>query len=245
MLEYLIKNGSEKVADNARDHIYEMKALKNFQHIDEKGKDQGLNGIATDYLLQIVRNRADEILILLNNPDKIKDERVKARENKGKYGAVSSTSGSYSNTGSHSNTSRYGGYGSDSIPSATTYENHTKAAESYTPKAEISKATIVVSSEKAPVQDLLDLSGGDDEWSDFSSAAANNYTQKATQLMMASFDNSIQATTLPKTNTIQSNTSAFQSTMPNANMQPNQHKFQIPAISNQQYQAPVFQIACI
>ncbi len=45
LLEYLIKNGSERVVDNARDHIYELKALKSFFYVDEKGKDQGINGI--------------------------------------------------------------------------------------------------------------------------------------------------------------------------------------------------------
>jgi epsin len=43
-LEYLIKNGSERVIDYARDHVYELKALKNFNYVDEKGKDQGING---------------------------------------------------------------------------------------------------------------------------------------------------------------------------------------------------------
>lgn len=43
LLEYLIKNGSDKVADYARDHQFELKALAYFQCTDEKGKDQGIN----------------------------------------------------------------------------------------------------------------------------------------------------------------------------------------------------------
>jgi epsin len=31
LLEYLIKNGSERVVDNAKDHIYELKTLTRFQ----------------------------------------------------------------------------------------------------------------------------------------------------------------------------------------------------------------------
>jgi hypothetical protein len=58
LLEYLIKNGSERVIDNARDHIYELKALKNFNYVDEKGKDQGINGKSssiTRYNLKVTK----------------------------------------------------------------------------------------------------------------------------------------------------------------------------------------------
>lgn len=44
LLEYLIKNGSDKVVDHAKDQTYHLKSLKNYHHIDEKGKDQGING---------------------------------------------------------------------------------------------------------------------------------------------------------------------------------------------------------
>lgn len=61
LLEYLIKNGSEKVIDAARSHLYELKALSNFAYVDEKMKDQGVN----------VRMRAKEILDLLGNDEKV------------------------------------------------------------------------------------------------------------------------------------------------------------------------------
>ena len=44
LLEYCIKHGSEKVISYANEHLYDLKALKNFHHIDSKGKDQGING---------------------------------------------------------------------------------------------------------------------------------------------------------------------------------------------------------
>lgn len=40
LIDYLIRNGSEKVIDSAKEHTYELKALKSFLHIDDKGKDQ-------------------------------------------------------------------------------------------------------------------------------------------------------------------------------------------------------------
>lgn len=39
-----MKHGSERVVDDARAHISTIKMLRNFHYIDEKGKDQGING---------------------------------------------------------------------------------------------------------------------------------------------------------------------------------------------------------
>lgn len=44
LLEYLVKHGSERVVDDARSHVSTIKMLRNFQYIDEKSKDQGING---------------------------------------------------------------------------------------------------------------------------------------------------------------------------------------------------------
>ena len=44
LLEYLIKHGSERVVDDARSHLSTLKMLRSFHYIDEKGKDQGING---------------------------------------------------------------------------------------------------------------------------------------------------------------------------------------------------------
>lgn len=44
LLEYLVKHGSERVVDDARSHVSTIKMLRSFHYIDEKGKDQGING---------------------------------------------------------------------------------------------------------------------------------------------------------------------------------------------------------
>ncbi|KAJ8453499.1 hypothetical protein ONZ45_g19693 [Pleurotus djamor] len=44
LLEYIIKHGSERVVDDARSHVSTIKMLRNFHYIDEKGKDEGING---------------------------------------------------------------------------------------------------------------------------------------------------------------------------------------------------------
>lgn len=46
LLEYLIKHGSERVVDDARSHISTLKMLRNFHYIDDKGKDEGQNGMS-------------------------------------------------------------------------------------------------------------------------------------------------------------------------------------------------------
>lgn len=100
LLEYLVKNGSERVVDDARSHIATIKMLRNFYYVDEKGKDQGLN----------VRNRSRELVELLSDVEKIRTERRKAKTNKHKYTGVGNDPMSFSSGGS-----RYGGFGSDSL----------------------------------------------------------------------------------------------------------------------------------
>ena len=45
LLHHLVRYGSERVVESAREHIYDMKALERFEFIDNKGKDQGINGM--------------------------------------------------------------------------------------------------------------------------------------------------------------------------------------------------------
>ena len=44
-MEYLIKNGSERVVSNCHENIYVIRALQKFIYVDPNGKDQGINGI--------------------------------------------------------------------------------------------------------------------------------------------------------------------------------------------------------
>jgi hypothetical protein len=104
LIEYLIKNGSEKVAGNVQDHVNDVRSLQNYQFVDEKGKDQGIN----------VRHRAKEIIELINDDTRLKDERQKALTNRNKYTGVSSQESRYGGFGSES-VNKYSGFGSDSV----------------------------------------------------------------------------------------------------------------------------------
>ncbi|KAJ2726359.1 Epsin-3, clathrin recruitment and traffic between the Golgi and endosome [Coemansia sp. Benny D115] len=104
LLEYLVKNGSERVVDEVQSHITLVKMLKNFHHIDASGKDQGIN----------VRQRSKELVDLVQDKDRLRDERRKAKENLNKYGGFSGGAGQ-SSFGNTTGSNRYTGFGSDSI----------------------------------------------------------------------------------------------------------------------------------
>ncbi|ODV95693.1 hypothetical protein PACTADRAFT_50379 [Pachysolen tannophilus NRRL Y-2460] len=78
LLEYLVKNGSERFVDDARANISIVQMLKSFHYIDSQGRDQGIN----------VRNRTKQLLQLLNDENIIRQERKKARDNAKKFAGV-------------------------------------------------------------------------------------------------------------------------------------------------------------
>ncbi|QBM89947.1 epsin [Metschnikowia aff. pulcherrima] len=80
LVEYLIKNGLERIIDDIRANISLIQMLKSFHYIDSKGRDQGIN----------VRNRSKNLVALLNDDALIRLERKKARANSKKFGGVSS-----------------------------------------------------------------------------------------------------------------------------------------------------------
>ena len=48
VLDYCLHEGSELVVTWARKNIYIIKTLREFQHIDDDGRDVGLNGMTTE-----------------------------------------------------------------------------------------------------------------------------------------------------------------------------------------------------
>jgi epsin len=63
LLEYLIKTGSEKVAQQCKENIFSIQTLKDFQYMEE-GKDQGVH----------VREKAKQMVILLKDDERLKGE---------------------------------------------------------------------------------------------------------------------------------------------------------------------------
>jgi len=83
LLEYLIKTGSEKVAQQCKENIYAIQTLKDFQYLDEN-KDQGIN----------VREKAKAVVALLKDDDRLKNERVRALKAKERFAQAAAGIGS-------------------------------------------------------------------------------------------------------------------------------------------------------
>ncbi|OUC41375.1 ENTH domain protein [Trichinella nativa] len=89
LLEYLIKHGSEKVINDARDRMFELRILESYQYNDDPTCDHG----------QKVRSRVKAIIELLQDDDRLYEERKAARHNKTQYIGISSSE--YSQGGFH------------------------------------------------------------------------------------------------------------------------------------------------
>eukprot|EP00095_Tigriopus_kingsejongensis_P010624 maker-scaffold1028_size131186-snap-gene-0.41 protein:Tk10624 transcript:maker-scaffold1028_size131186-snap-gene-0.41-mRNA-1 annotation:"liquid facets" len=74
LLEYLIKTGSEKVAQQCKENIFAIQTLKDFQYLDDN-KDQGIN----------VREKAKALVALLKDDERLRNERVRALKAKERF----------------------------------------------------------------------------------------------------------------------------------------------------------------
>lgn len=108
LMEFLVKNGSERVIDDARAHLSLLKMLRQFHFIDANGKDQGLN----------VRNRSKELTDLLGDVERIRSERKKSRTTRNKYAGVEGGTGLGAGSFGSGGGGRYGGFegGSGAAP---------------------------------------------------------------------------------------------------------------------------------
>ncbi|XP_044758375.1 epsin-2 isoform X2 [Coccinella septempunctata] len=83
LLEYLIKTGSEKVGQQCKENIFAIQTLRDFQYLEE-GKDQGQN----------VREKAKQLVNLLKDDEKLKNERARALKAKERFAQSASAFGS-------------------------------------------------------------------------------------------------------------------------------------------------------
>jgi hypothetical protein len=109
LIEYLIKNGSPRCIQEFRDEIYQIRTLQDFSHYED-GQDRGA----------AIREVSKRVVTLLNDEQKIDEERKKSQELRERLGgdmkAYGSGGSSYGGTGSGSygSSSRYdGGFNSN------------------------------------------------------------------------------------------------------------------------------------
>uniref|UniRef100_A0A1I8GJP2 ENTH domain-containing protein n=1 Tax=Macrostomum lignano TaxID=282301 RepID=A0A1I8GJP2_9PLAT len=80
LLNYLIRHGSERVVTNAREHGYDLRSLESFQFIDERAKTRALM-------------RARELLEIIQDDGRLREERQLARKSRVKCGGLSGAGG--------------------------------------------------------------------------------------------------------------------------------------------------------
>lgn len=72
-MEYCVIFGSEAIVQYAKDSIYTIKTLKEFIHIDDKGRDKGILGIKLNYVafkssyIILVREKSKDLVELLSD----------------------------------------------------------------------------------------------------------------------------------------------------------------------------------
>uniref|UniRef100_A0A673V767 Epsin 1 n=1 Tax=Suricata suricatta TaxID=37032 RepID=A0A673V767_SURSU len=82
LMEYLIKTGSERVSQQCKENMYAVQTLKDFQYVDRDGKDQGVN----------VREKAKQLVALLRDEDRLREERAHALKTKEKLAQTATAS---------------------------------------------------------------------------------------------------------------------------------------------------------
>lgn len=75
VLEYIVKTGSERVAQQCKENIFAIKTLKDFQFIDKDGKDQGVN----------IREKSKALVALVKDEERLKAERQRALKAKERF----------------------------------------------------------------------------------------------------------------------------------------------------------------
>ena len=99
LLEHLIKNGSERCVDDARNHAHTIKSLHQFNYY-EGTIDRGHG----------VREKSKQIAEIMGDDERIREERQKAKKLRERFGAAGSTA---SSGGGGGGGGQYAGYGND------------------------------------------------------------------------------------------------------------------------------------
>jgi len=117
LLDYLVKNGCERVVEDCRQSLHKIRLLENYRNEDPNDRGSG------------VAEKAKQLRELLSDNGLIREERQRAREIRDKISSVSSTSsthfGGFGNSTGQSYGSSTSGFGSSS------YDNSTSYSESY------------------------------------------------------------------------------------------------------------------
>ena len=109
LLDHLIKYGNERVSQQCKENIFAIQTLKDFQYVEDQ-KDQGYN----------VREKAKQLVALLKDDERLRNERRKAQEARERYsrqamGMDSSGVVTYGRTASSTSVRRNSAEGGDGL----------------------------------------------------------------------------------------------------------------------------------
>ena len=135
VLDYIIKTGSDRVAQQCRENLFAIQTLKDFQFIDKDGKDQGMN----------VREKSKQIVALLKDDERLKHERQRALKAKERFAQSQGGVGNKNFRQNRKFTSQSGGTGDfrgsqddSSIPSPTSWDVGRKDSDSHSTDGRLS-----------------------------------------------------------------------------------------------------------
>ncbi len=100
LLEHLVKNGSERCVDDARNHSHVLRSLHRFNYY-EGTVDRGLG----------VREKSKQLVEILGDDERVREERQKAKKLREKFGG---NLGGVSSGGGGGGGGGYSGYGNES-----------------------------------------------------------------------------------------------------------------------------------
>ncbi|TNM85404.1 hypothetical protein fugu_007675 [Takifugu bimaculatus] len=89
LLDYLLKTGSERVAQQCCENAFTIQTLRDFQYVDRDGRDQGAN----------VREKARQLVCLLRDEERLHQERSQALKTKERMAGGGSSRGGGSGGG--------------------------------------------------------------------------------------------------------------------------------------------------
>ncbi|CUS20157.1 LAQU0S01e00254g1_1 [Lachancea quebecensis] len=173
LLDYLIRHGAERFIDDTRANLSLIKMLESFHYIDSQGRDQGIN----------VRNRAHELVLLLDDDGKIRAERRKARETAKKYkGVAGGAPSSYLPASAVNRTAGFGRSTNNGISVSADYDSEeedyqngssARSGDNSNTRTAFKDLSPAVSGLESsiPRNDEGDNDDDDDDFADFQSAA--------------------------------------------------------------------------
>ena len=157
VIDFLIANGSETIVREIKRRIgRDLQPLKTFEHRDpEKGRDEGIN----------IRQKVSNIIALLEDQERVKEVREKARMNRGKYKGMSNAdlkagSLNWNNTMKNADANSNTGLKSTNDSVSSTTKIATTAAATTAPQPNASSGTSAMSNVLNAFED--DEDGNDD-----------------------------------------------------------------------------------